>query len=266
MSSEGISPIVLSAPTELLLHVLGCQAVWSDWTRALTDLGKMQIVQKAECATWHGQGFVLHLQLLDEPLQDYGIGFDAWGVHSITLYAQAQENSIAWPHDWPLGLQAQDLSRPSVCECLGQAVVSTKAFSIFECEVDQGDASRKVGVQCEWQGQQLARLTLLHLGSFEPLQPFELTAAELAHAPEVPQAPAELSPPDPLITCRSEERTPKTGLYEAHVLRSHPNAHYYNTSRSRFYFSQEGKPMIRLGVPEGGESLVVWTWRSDRPL
>ena len=262
MKSDSISSIIVSTPTALLLHVIGSQAVWSDWQGVLAPLGKMQIAQQDDRATWQGQGFMLQLQLLDEPLHDNGIGFDAWGLHSVTLMAQARENGVAWPHDWPLGLQAQDLAKLSVSQCLGQALVSTKAFSIHECEVSSQEASRSIGVKCEWQGQQLARLTLLRMGAFEPLQPFEFAPAQLATAPVVSQAPVQRSQPEPEITCRSEERTPKTGLYEAHVLRSHPNAHYYNTSRNRFYFSQEGKPMIRLGVPEGGESLVTWTWRS----
>jgi hypothetical protein len=162
-----------------------------------------------------------------------------------------------------LGLQIQDLSKTTVLQTLGEPLVSTKTFALFECEVVQtGEAHavpRKVGVQCEWEQDRLLRLTIHKLGLFEPLQSFEFAPAKAATAPVVSQAPVQLSQPEPEITCRSEGRTPKTGLYEAHVLRSHPNAHYYNTSRNRFYFSQEGKPMIRLGVPEGGESLVVWT-------
>jgi hypothetical protein len=259
--------LVLTNRAQLVTHTVGKSATWADWRQHLQSLGQLQrtVFADEDMAQIRTDGLLLNFQLQETSIE-LEPHLQQWGLHSATLAAQPNAEDMVWLDDWPLGLQSQELSRGSVTNTLGQALVSTKAFSIHECEVSSQEASRSIGVKCEWQGQQLARLTLLRMGAFEPLQPFEFAPAEATTAPVVSQAPVQLSQPEPEITCRSEERTPKTGLYEAHVLRSHPNAHYYNTSRNRFYFSQEGKPMIRLGVPEGGESLVVWTWRSDKPL
>jgi hypothetical protein len=249
--------------------------MWRDWQQSLKPCGTFaQPNKEDETTLLQSRGLTLHMQCLDDV---HALAIDQeephWGMQSITLHAPAGGDS-PWLYEWPFGIQAQDLRKAAVlavlATCGGEVVMDTKAMTLFDLQAIEGqdgqNAIRTMGVQCEWQGQQLARLTLLHMGAFEPLQPFEFAPAKAATAPVVSQAPVQLSQPEPEITCRSEGRTPKTGLYEAHVLRSHPNAHYYNTSRNRFYFSQEGKPMIRLGVPEGGESLVVWTWRSDKPL
>jgi hypothetical protein len=270
MNNTTASPLVLGALPQLLVHCLGSQALWRDWQHSLKPCGAfLQPSQEDETALLQNRGLVIHMQCLDEA-QALGATTQQepnWAMQSITLLAPASGES-PWLYDWPLGIQAQALNKAEVLQalgaCGGEAVMSTKSMTLIDLQAMEGqDAIRAMGVQCEWQGQQLARLTLLHMGSFEPLQPFEFAEAVPTKVLAVSQAPVEVRQIEPAITCRSEERTPKTGLYEAHVLRSHPNAHYYNNSPNRFYFSQEGKPMIRLGVPDGGESLVVWTWRSD---
>ena len=62
----------------------------------------------------------------------------------------------------------------------------------------------------------------------------------------------------PQITCGSEMRVPKTGLYKGTIDPAHPNANYYNSSNF-FVFKQEGETMGRLGA-YGSEHQVTWTW------
>lgn len=260
MRSMPSSAVVVDTPTALVLHLLGCRAVWANWQNALTPLGNLERSVQDDVACLQAKGVVLQMQWLDEAVQESGVALEAWGLHSVTLHAPASGPN-AWPHGWPLGLQAQDLSRAAVLQALGPPVVQNKAMALLECEL--GSALRKIGVHCEWaQPGQLVRMTLVRLGDFEPLQPFEYSPPKVAAAQVQAQPVAAQSQ----ITCRSGEITPKTGVYEAHLLKSHPSASYYNTSPNRFYFRQKGQPMIRLGVPDGGESLVVWTWRSDGPF
>ena len=62
----------------------------------------------------------------------------------------------------------------------------------------------------------------------------------------------------PQITCGSEMRVPKTGLYKGTIDPAHPDAKYYNSS-NLFVFKQEGETMGRLGA-YGSEHQVTWTW------
>lgn len=253
MQASTDEALVLSTPKALLLHALGHHAVWSDWQTKLAPLGKVHSTQQEECATLQGHGFVFQLQLLDEPRQENGIDFDVWVLHSVTLHTAAS-NANAWPHDWPLGLQAQDLSRASVTSKLGEPVVSTKSFSVFECETGTKDQSRPLGVQCHWQGQQLTNLTLLRLQECAPLPAFEYRAP----APPQPLAAAP-EPALPLVQCRTGQLAPRTGVYEGLLPWKHPQAFFYNQSRMRFCLVKAQEPLPRLGAQEA-EDLVVWTW------
>lgn len=62
----------------------------------------------------------------------------------------------------------------------------------------------------------------------------------------------------PQITCGSEMRVPKTGLYRGTIDPAHPDAKYFNSSNA-YVFKQEGETMGRLGA-YGSEHQVTWTW------
>ena len=221
---------------------------------------------QGDATVLEGQGFSMHMQLLDEALQENNVPVNAWGLHSVLL--QAAEGDVAWPHTLPLSLEAQDLSKATVTRTLGEPLVHTRSLSLFECEVThhhpQSSPTRTIGVQCDWtQNQQLASLTLLRLGEFEPLSAFEFEPQEDSPSGGDHVALAQPSVASPVVSCRSGEITPKTGIYEGLLPTSHPLAASYNKSNMRFYFSQEGIPMIRMGMPDKEqESLVVWIWRA----
>ena len=57
---------------------------------------------QGDATVLEGQGFSMHMQLLDEAIQENNVPVEAWGLHSVLL--QAAEDDMAWPHTWPLGL------------------------------------------------------------------------------------------------------------------------------------------------------------------
>lgn len=257
--------------SEWQLHILGSKAVWLDWQRALKPFGTFVQPDANEQTAWlKGRGLALQMQCLEgqEALGATDAQEPVWGLHSLTLHAPASGVS-PWLHEWPWGMDAQALGKAAVLQALqaggGDVVMSTPSATLLEI----GGGEQALGVQCAWQGQQLASLTLVRLGEYAPLQAFEWRASPPQPQPKPAPQPAPVQAPQPagqatpLITCRSGEPTPKTGVYEAHVPLSHPRAANFNHMRERFWFSRQGQPMIRLGVPDG-ESLVVWTWRSER--
>jgi hypothetical protein len=257
--------LVLTNKAQLVTHTVGKSATWADWRQHLQSLGQLQrtVFADEDMAQIRTDGLLLSFQFQETSIE-LEPHFQQWGLHSATLAAQPNEEVLAWTYDWPLGLHSQELNRAGVIQALGQTLVTTKKFSIFECEVGGQNAPRTIGVQCDWtQNQQLASLTLLRLGEFEPLSAFEF--APQADSPSGGDHVA-LDQPSvaySVISCRSGEPTPKTGIYEGLLPASHPLAASYNKSNMRFYFSQEGKPMIRMGMPDKEqESLVVWIWRA----
>jgi hypothetical protein len=266
MTAHPKSPKILHTPLQILLHTLGAQTSWSKWLVALSPLEHSRGMPQGDNVILEGQGFSMHMQLLDEPIQENNVPVDAWGLHSVVLQA-ADAGAMAWPHTWPLGLEAQDLSKATVTRTLGEPLVHTRSLSLFECEIThhpQSSPTRTIGVQCDWtQKQQLASLTLLRLAEFEPLSAFEFEPQ--ADSPSGGDHVALDQPlvAAPVVSCRSGELTPKTGMYEGLLPTSHPLAASYNKSNMRFYFSQEGNPRIRMGMPDiEQDSMVVWIWRA----
>lgn len=255
---------VISNKVQLVTHTLGKSATWADWRKYLEPLGHMRrtLFADEDIAQIIAEGLLLSFQLLEASF-DLELHLQQWGLHSAALAAQTSDESLAWHQDWPFGLQPQKLSRSGVTQILGEALVSTKAFSIFEHEVNDRDGTRSIGVKCDWQGQQLANLTMLRLGEFEPLPAFEFIPKPDRPAGDGQSTLAQPPVPSPEIICRSGEPTPKTGMYEGLLPDSHPLAASYNKSNMRFHFSQEGIPMIRMGMPDREqERLVVWIWRA----
>ncbi len=268
MTTEQHTKISLKNYSQVLCHVLGKFASAADWPSILAaPFGLLHFEQFGDAYLVQGQGFSLHFVFLDDDASSAAT--DLLGLQSCQLYAhQDGQGNSPWLRDWPLGLEVQDLSKAVVMQTMGQPVVDTRAFALFECEVThhpQSSPARTIGVQCDWtQNQQLASLTLLRLGEFEPLSAFEFEPQA-----DSPSGGDHVALDQPLaasavISCRSGELTPKTGMYEGLLPTSHPLAASYNKSNMRFYFSQEGKPMIRMGMPDSQqESLVVWIWRAS---
>lgn len=274
MNSTASSSPVRGALPKLLLHCLGSQAVWNDWQKLLKPCGAfLQPNQADETALLQNRGLVMHMQCLDDAqaLETTTEQESNWGMQSITLHAPASGES-PWLYDWPFGIQARALNKAEVLQalgaCGGEVVMSTKSMTLIDLQGMEGqdgqNAIRAMGAQCDWQGQQLASLTMLRLGEFEPLSAFEFIPK-----PDRPVGVDQSTPEQSLvhsheIVCRSGEPTPKTGMYEGLLPVSHPLAASYNKSNMRFYFSQEGVPMIRMGMPDSQqEGLVVWIWRAS---
>ncbi len=66
------------------------------------------------------------------------------------------------------------------------------------------------------------------------------------------------------VTCGSESLCPKTGVYEASIATTHPDARFVNTNPGRWKYVQQGQSMGTFGV-YGEEDKIVWTWiRAER--
>jgi hypothetical protein len=92
MNNTTSSPPVLGALPQLLLHCLGCQAVWRDWQQSLKPCGTFAQPNKDdETALLQNRGLVIHMQCLDDA-QALGTTTEqesSWGMQSITLHAPA---------------------------------------------------------------------------------------------------------------------------------------------------------------------------------
>lgn len=173
-----------------------------------------------------------------------------WGLATMTL------SRAALQHAWT-GSEGQIPTLSHAEGHWGPPIVAANGLAVFEAIHPAG---RAVAVHClfDTESLQLWSLTLI------PTDEWTLLALPAeARNPDPPAGPGRPdtgTAPGP-VTCGSQARTPKTGVYEGWAPADHPQAAYYNAVPGRFVFRKEGEAMICLGVvPFADEARVTWTW------
>ena len=81
-----------------------------------------------------------------------------------------------------------------------------------------------------------------------------------------PAGPAEAEPlpSADAPTCRTGQKAPRAGLWEARLPGDHPLAANLHASSHRFVFARGGDPLPTVGLQPFDENMVVWIWRRER--
>jgi hypothetical protein len=177
-----------------------------------------------------------------------------WGLQGLTLNARAASGQ------WLEGRKPALMKANDVLDLFQIAPEDEKLLNMHPmlCFAMAGPSNQSWSLvaRFEQRGAMLTTLSLMRVGEWRemPLAEGAPAITTLEHKPTTTQ------PTMSVITCRSGEPAPETGVWEGRLPPDHPQTKVFDDVPHRFVFKRHGDPMGPLGLPPFDEAMVVWTW------